>query len=126
MGYALPAALGVKAALPERTVVAVMGDGGFQMTAMELATAVQEKLPVVVVLVNDRGLTLIRALQQRRYDGRFIGVDLQNPDFGLFARSFGVRHWAADTDTALEKAVAEAIASGEPAVVELRLARGAG
>jgi acetolactate synthase-1/2/3 large subunit len=123
MGYALPAALGAKAALPDRTVVAVMGDGGFQMTAMELATAVQERLPVVVVLVNDQGLTLIRALQQRRYGGRFIGVDLQNPDFGLFARSFGVRYWAAETDAALEKAVGQAIASGEPSVVELRLTR---
>ena len=70
--------------------MAVVGDGGFQMCGMELATAVQERLPVVGVLVNDGSLTLIKAIQQRRYESRFIGVDLLNPDFGTFARAFGV------------------------------------
>ena len=70
---------------PDRTVVAVVGDGCFLMSGMELATAVQERLPVVVVLVNDGSLTLIKAIQQRRYEGRYLGVDLRNPDFGLFA-----------------------------------------
>jgi acetolactate synthase-1/2/3 large subunit len=121
MGYALPAALGAKAARPERPVVAVMGDGGFQMTGMELATAVQEKLPVVVVVVNDGALTLIKALQQRRYGGRFLGVDLRNPDFGLFARAFGVRHWAVDTAEGLETALREALEVGETSLVEIRL-----
>src|SRR5262249_21286704 len=60
MGYAVPAALGAKAAFPGRKVVAVVGDGGFLMSAMELATAVQEGLPVVVLLVNDSCLTLIK------------------------------------------------------------------
>src|SRR5207245_11407793 len=82
MGYGIPAALGAKAAFPERCVVAVVGDGCFLMSAMELATAVQEKLPVIVVLVNDRSLTLIKAIQQRRFGNRFLGVDLVNPDFG--------------------------------------------
>jgi acetolactate synthase-1/2/3 large subunit len=121
MGYALPAALGAKTALPDRPVVAVMGDGGFQMTGMELATAVQEKLPVVVVVINDGALTLIKALQQRRYGGRFLGVDLRNPDFGLFARAFGVRHWAVDSDAGFEKALREALDAGEPGLVEVRL-----
>jgi acetolactate synthase-1/2/3 large subunit len=124
MGYALPAALGAKAARPERPVVAVMGDGGFQMTGMELATAVQEKLPVIVVVVNDGALTLIKALQQRRYGGRFLGVDLRNPDFGLFARAFGVRHWAVDSDGGLEVALREAVDVGEPSLVEVRLQEG--
>jgi acetolactate synthase-1/2/3 large subunit len=124
MGYALPAALGAKAARPERPVVAVMGDGGFQMTGMELATAVQEKLPIIVVVVNDGALTLIKALQQRRYGGRFLGVDLRNPDFGLFARAFGVRHWAVDSDGGLEVALREAVDVGEPSLVEVRLQEG--
>src|SRR5262249_50046121 len=89
MGYGIPAALGAKAAFPERTVVSVVGDGCFLMSGMELATAVQEDLPIVVVLVNDSSLTLIKALQQRRYEGRYLGVDLRNPDFGRFARAFG-------------------------------------
>jgi acetolactate synthase-1/2/3 large subunit len=121
MGYALPAALGAKAALPERTVVAVMGDGGFQMTAMELATAVQERLPVVVVLMNDNGLTLIKAIQRGKYAGRYLGVDLRNPDFGTFAQAFGVRYWAATTAEELERHLREAVATGEPGLVEMRL-----
>ena len=120
MGYGLPAALGAKAALPERTVVAVAGDGGFLMSGMELATAVQERLPVVVVLVNDNRLTLIRATQERRYGGRFIGVDLRNPDFAALVRSFGARYHRADTDDAFEAALRQALDGDEPAVVEVR------
>ena len=120
MGYSLPAALGAKAAFPDRAVVAVVGDGGFLMSGMELATAVQERLAVVVVLVNDNSLTLIRATQERRYGGRFIGVDLQNPDFGTLARAFGVRYARADSDEMFEIALREALESGEPALVEVR------
>jgi acetolactate synthase-1/2/3 large subunit len=120
MGYGLPAALGAKAAWPGRAVVAVAGDGCFLMSGMELATAVQERLPVVVVLVNDGCLTLIKATQQRRYAGRYIGVDLRNPDFALFARAFGVRYARADGADAFEAALRAALASGEPALVEVR------
>jgi acetolactate synthase-1/2/3 large subunit len=120
MGYGLPAALAAKAAFPGRAVVAVVGDGGFQMSGMELATAVQEKLPVVVVLVNDNSLTLIRATQLRRYAGRCIGVDLHNPDFGALAAAFDVNYWRAESDEAFEMALREALASGRPALVEVR------
>src|SRR5207248_6449392 len=77
MGYGLPAALGAKAAFPERTVVAVAGDGCFLMSGMELATAVQENLPIIVVLISDGSLSLIKAIQHRRYENRFLGVDLR-------------------------------------------------
>jgi acetolactate synthase-1/2/3 large subunit len=120
MGYGLPAALGAKAAFPERTVVAVAGDGCFLMSGMELATAVQERLPVVVVLVNDNALTLIKAIQERRYESRFIGVDLRNPDFRLFARAFGVPCWQVDSNAGFESALREAVAQGGPALVEAR------
>ena len=76
MGYGVPAALGAKAAFPERPVVAIEGDGCFQMCGMELASAVQERLPVIVVLINDGSLTLIKLIQERRYGGRFLGVDM--------------------------------------------------
>jgi acetolactate synthase-1/2/3 large subunit len=119
MGYGIPAALGAKAARPDRPVVAVVGDGCFQMTGMELATAVQEKLPIVIVLVHDGSLTLIKMIQHRKYDNRFIGVDLRNPDFGLLAKAFGVRSWQVDSEPSLEIAVREAIACNEPALVEV-------
>jgi acetolactate synthase-1/2/3 large subunit len=120
MGFGLPAALGAKTAFPERTVVVVAGDGCFLMTGMELATAVQEQLPVVLVVVNDGSLTLIKAIQERRYEGRYLGVDLVNPDLGVLTRAFGVHSWLAETDVAFEKALREAVASGEPALIEVR------
>jgi acetolactate synthase-1/2/3 large subunit len=126
MGYALPAALGAKAAQPSRKVVAVVGDGGLQMSALEFASAVQEGLPVVVLLINDECLTLIKATQERRYARRFIAVDLKNPDFELLARSFGVRYWRAEDETALESALKEALAAEAPALVEVRLAPSGG
>jgi acetolactate synthase-1/2/3 large subunit len=121
MGYGLPAALGAKAARPDRSVVAVVGDGCFQMTGMELATAVQENLPVVIVLIHDGSLTLIKMIQHRKYENRFIGVELRNPDFGVLARAFGVRAWRVDSETGLQKALEEALACGEPALVEVMI-----
>jgi thiamine pyrophosphate-dependent acetolactate synthase large subunit-like protein len=121
MGYGIPAALGAKAALPARTVVAVVGDGCFQMCGMELASAVQERLPVIVVLVNDGSLTLIKLIQERRYGGRFLGVDLVNPDFGLMAQAFGVRHWRVASDATFAAALHEALALQETAVIEVKL-----
>ena len=121
MGFGLPAALGAKAAFPQKTVVTVMGDGCFQMTGMELATAVQENLPVVVVLINDSSLTLIKSIQKRRYGGRFIGVDLQNPDFALFAKAYGIRAWQVRTEEDFAKALREAISSRETCVVEVQV-----
>jgi acetolactate synthase-1/2/3 large subunit len=126
MAYGIPAALGAKAAFPDRPVVAVVGDGCFLMSAMELATAVQERLPVVVVLVNDSTLTLIKATQERRYAGRCIGVDLVNPDFAMLARAFGVAYRRADTDADFEAALREALALDAPALVEVRPADGRG
>jgi acetolactate synthase-1/2/3 large subunit len=121
MGYGLPAALGAKAAFPDRTVVAIVGDGCFLMCGMELATAVQEKLPVVVILINDGSLTLIKSIQERRYEGRYLGVDLLNPDFGRFAEAFGVRWWRVNTEFAFQTALSEAIGSKAPAMIEVRL-----
>jgi acetolactate synthase-1/2/3 large subunit len=121
MGYGLPAALGAKAAWPERAVVAVVGDGCFLMSGMELATAVQENLPIIVILINDCSLSLIKALQERRYEGRFLGVDLRNPDFGVFAQAFGVRSWRVESDAAFESALQAALDTRETALIEVRL-----
>ena len=123
MGYALPAALGAKAAFPDRVVVAVVGDGGFLMSGMELASAVQERLPIVIVLINDNCLSLIKSSQDRHYGGRHIGVDLQNPDFCAFAASFGVRAWRVHKDAQFAPALEEAIILNAPALVEVVLSK---
>jgi len=98
-----------------------VGDGCFLMSGMELATAVQEKLPVIVILINDNCLSLIKAIQHRRYADRFLGVDLLNPDFSLLAQAFGVRSWSITTDDEFERALREAMALREPALLEVRL-----
>jgi acetolactate synthase-1/2/3 large subunit len=121
MGYGIPAALGAKAAIPNRTVLTVVGDGCFLMSGMELATAVQEKLPIIIVLINDNCLTLIKSIQERRYEARFLGVDLVNPDFSLFAKAFGVRYWLTASDGEFEKALTEAVEGNQTAVIEVRL-----
>jgi len=89
MGHAFPAALGAKLAFPEREVVSISGDGCFLMSGQELATAAQQGIHVVAIVINDRCLTGIAALQDDHYGGRRIAVDLVNPDFVRWAESFG-------------------------------------
>jgi acetolactate synthase-1/2/3 large subunit len=120
MGYGIPAALAARVAFPQRKIVAVVGDGGFLMSGMELATAVQEKLPIVIVLVNDSTLTLIKATQQRRYAGRFIGVHLQNPDFATFASAFGVNYARADTDETFAEVLQQALVEERTTLIEVQ------
>ena len=74
---------------PDRTVVCVAGDGDFLMTGQELATAVQEELPIVVLVVNNGMYGTIRMHQERHYPGRVVATDLVNPDFVAYARAFG-------------------------------------
>ncbi len=90
MGYGLPAAIAAKLAHPERTVVALAGDGCLLMTGQELATAVQYGLPIIVIVANNGMYGTIRMHQERHYPGRVVGTTLINPDFVALARSFGV------------------------------------
>src|SRR5262249_24059781 len=103
------------------SVVAVVGDGCFLMSGLELASIVHEKLPVIVVLINDNCLTLIKSTQARKYENRFIGVDLVNPDFGKSASAFAVRYWGVNTDAEFEKALKVAVASKEAALIEMKI-----
>ena len=91
MGYGMPAAIGAKAARPDATVVCVDGDGCFQMTSQELATAVLEDLPIVVVIVNNGYLGMVRQWQDMFFEERFSQIHLtqQLPDYAKLAR--GVR-----------------------------------
>ena len=89
MGYGVPAAVGVKRAYPERTVVCVAGDGDFLMNGQEFATAVQYDLPVIVVIADNGMYGTIRMHQERDYPGRTVATALKNPDFAAYARAFG-------------------------------------
>jgi acetolactate synthase-1/2/3 large subunit len=121
MGYGLPAAVAAKSVHPERTVVAFTGDGDFLMTGQELATAVQHGLPLIVLLVNNGSYGTIRMHQEREYPGRVHGTQLRNPDFAAYARSFGAFGEAVESTEQFLPAFDRALASGVPALIELRL-----
>ncbi len=112
MGFALPAALGAKAACPDELVVAVDGDGCFQMTSQELATAVAEDLPVLVVLVNNGHLGMVKQWQEMFYDGRLSQVRLRAdlPDYVRLAESYGCAGLRVDRPGEVEEVLGHAVA----------------
>jgi acetolactate synthase-1/2/3 large subunit len=91
LGHAIPAAIGARVA-EARPTFAILGDGGFQMCAMEIMTAVNHGLPINVVVFNNGTMGLIRKNQHQQYQKRYIGCDFINPDFGLLAQSFGIEY----------------------------------
>lgn len=109
MGYAIPAAIACKLADPTRTVVAICGDGGFYMSMHELSTSIQEEAAVIVCIFNDMALGTIRHRQRDLYGGRFISVELKNPDFASVADSMGCVGLEARTPMQLRSALKEAI-----------------
>jgi acetolactate synthase-1/2/3 large subunit len=123
MGYGIPAAVGAKAARPDATVVCIDGDGCFQMTSQELATAVLEKLPIVVVVVNNGYLGMVRQHQDMFFEERFSQIQLTHalPDYAALARAYGALGLTVDSDDQLEEALAEALSCGRTAVVDCRV-----
>jgi thiamine pyrophosphate-dependent acetolactate synthase large subunit-like protein len=111
-------ALGAQAGRPGEPVLCIAGDGGFQMHTGELATAVQEKLPVVLVLFNNRGYGVLKRIQEKMMGGRIFGVDLHTPDFAKVAQGHGMHGERADTPGELENAVKRAFASGAPTLID--------
>lgn len=106
MGYSLPAAIGAKMAAPERTVIAVCGDGSFQMAMAELATAVQHGVNVKVVIMTNGSLGMVRELQQNFYDGRETAVALDgSPDFIKIAEAYGIKAMRVTDDASAEEAI---------------------
>ncbi len=123
MGYGLPAAVGAKAARPDATVVCVDGDGCFQMTCQELATAVTEDLPIVVVIVNNGYLGMVRQWQDMFFEERFSQVRLtqDSPDYAKLAEAYGAVGLRAENEDELEAALGAALTCGRTAVVDCRV-----
>src|SRR4051812_46216739 len=119
MGYGVPAALAAQLLHPDRLVVAFSGDGDFQMCGPELATAVQEGLPIVVVVVNNGTYGTIRMHQERRFPERVIATDLVNPDFAALARAHGAHGERVEATADFPAALERARAAGGPALLEL-------
>ena len=122
MGYGVPAAIGAKAARPEATVVCVDGDGCFQMTSQELATAALERLPIVVVIVNNGWLGMVRQWQELFYEERYAQTHLthQVPDYAQLAEAYGCAGFTVEREDDLEETLAAALACGRTAVVDAR------
>jgi acetolactate synthase-1/2/3 large subunit len=90
MGFALPAAIGAKFGAPDRTVVAIIGDGGFQMTIQELGTIMQSEVDVKILILNNEFLGMVRQWQQLFHDKRYSFVDITSPDFVMVAKGYGI------------------------------------
>ncbi|MFQ5762200.1 MAG: thiamine pyrophosphate-binding protein [Candidatus Bathyarchaeia archaeon] len=119
IGWAYPAALGAKTATPDRSVVAICGDGGFSMSLVELATAVQHNIPIVAVVMNNNCWGAEKAYQKYYFNNRYMGSDLRNPDFAEVARNFGATGFKVEKPGELKSALQEAFKLAVPSLVEV-------
>jgi acetolactate synthase-1/2/3 large subunit len=119
LGWGLGAALGAKVARPDVPVVAFSGDGGFMFNVQELASAVQHRIPVIVVLGNDGAYGNVRRIQKQSYGGRLIASELRNPDFVRLAESFGALGLRARSPEELGAALRTALAADVPTVIDV-------
>ena len=117
MGFALPAAIGVKIACPEKEVWVIAGDGGFQMTASELSTIVQEKLDINIAIINNGFLGMVRQWQEFMYEGKYSCVSIVAPDFVKLAGAHGIEGMAVRTRAEVLPAVDVARHSGGPFLI---------
>jgi len=120
MGFGLPAAMGAQLALPDQLVVAVVGDGGFQMTNQELATAVQYDLPVKILIMNNGYLGMVRQWQEMFYDRTYSEVDISvAPDFVKLAEAYGAAGFRAERPAELREVMEAALRHKGVAVVDV-------
>ncbi len=121
MGFALPASMGAQLGKPDRTVIAVIGDGGFQMTIQELGTIAQNKLPVKIIVLNNHFLGMVRQWQQLFFEKRYSFTELQNPDFITIAQGFGIPGHRVDLREDLESGVQKMINHDGPYLLEVTI-----
>ena len=119
MGYSVPCGIGAKMAAPEREVVVVCGDGSFQMQMMELATVMQEKIAVKIIVMRNNYLGMVRELQTKGYGDRLIAVDLDgSPDFVALARAYGIESDRVSTMAEAEEKLEKLASSDKPYLLE--------
>lgn len=124
LGYGFPTAIGVKAAMPDRAVLSIIGDGGFMFGMPELASAAQQGIGLITIVFNNSSFGNVRRDQQLKFDSNLIGADLVNPDFVQLAESFGVAGYRAESPAELKPALAKAIDDDQPAIIEVVIERG--
>ena len=119
MGFALPAAIGAKMGAPDREVVAIIGDGGYQMTIQELGTIFQQDVAVKIVVLNNDFLGMVRQWQQLFFDRRYASTEMVNPDFVTIAKGYHIEGTSVKDRPSLDKAVATMMASKKPYFLEI-------
>ncbi|MBT7676075.1 MAG: acetolactate synthase large subunit, partial [Flavobacteriaceae bacterium] len=119
MGFALPAAIGAKMGAPTREVVAVIGDGGYQMTIQELGTIYQQQVAVKIVILNNDFLGMVRQWQQLFFDKRYASTEMTNPDFVTIAKGYHIEAERVEKREDLDQAVGRMIASEKPFFLEI-------
>ncbi len=121
MGFAVPAAMGVKLARPHDQVWAISGDGGFQMNMQEIATMVQERIPVKLAVFNNGYLGMVRQWQQFFHGGRYSGTPIWSPDYVKLAEAYGIPGWRVERAEELGPVLAEVGAARGPTLVEFMI-----
>ena len=119
MGFALPSAMGAKVGQPERTVIAVIGDGGFQMTIQELGTIRQSDLAVKILILNNNFLGMVRQWQQLFFEKRYSFTELDNPDFQMITKGYGIKAQKVEKREDLDQAIFDWLNCEGPALLEV-------
>jgi acetolactate synthase I/II/III large subunit len=120
MGYGFPAAMGAQMAFPDRQAIAIVGDGGFQMTLNDLATVVQYRVPVKIVVINNRALGMVRQWQEIFFEKRYCDTDLDfAPDFVKLAEAYGIRGARVEHRTDVAEAIDDFLSDREPRLLDV-------
>jgi acetolactate synthase-1/2/3 large subunit len=124
MGYGLPSAMGAQAAFPGRQVITICGDGGIQMNIQEMATLVQNKLPVKIVILNNNFLGMVRQWQELFFDKRYSQTCMELPiDYIKLADAYGAKGFLATKPDDVEKVIKQGFAEKGPVIMEFKIAR---
>lgn len=121
MGFGFPAAIGAQLAKPDEMVVAIVGDGGFQMTIQELSVVKERNLPVKIIIVNNEALGMVRQWQEKFYEERYSESILQNPDFVKIAEGYGIKGYRVTKEEDVPALLEEVLYSDGPALIDCRV-----
>ena len=123
MGFCLPAAIGAKMGVPDKQVIAVIGDGGFQMTIQELGTILETKVPVKILILNNEFLGMVRQWQELFFEKRYASTTMVNPDFQMIAKGYGIKTCLVQERSSLKQAVKEMLDHEGAYFLEVRVGK---
>jgi acetolactate synthase-1/2/3 large subunit len=123
MGFALPAAMGAKYGAKDKTIVAIIGDGGFQMTLQEMGTIMQSNIDIKIIILNNKFLGMVRQWQELFNERRYSFVDMQSPDFVKLAEAYGIKGKSISERTNLPATLQEMLDHKGPYLLEVMVTK---